>query len=56
MKIGILGTGIVGQTLAAKLAAEDHEVVIGTRDVAAALARTEAPWPGMVSFLSLIHI
>jgi predicted dinucleotide-binding enzyme len=50
MKIGILGTGIVGQTLAAKLAAEDHEVVIGTRDVAAALARTEAPWPGMVSF------
>jgi 8-hydroxy-5-deazaflavin:NADPH oxidoreductase len=50
LKIGILGTGIVGQTLAAKLAADGHEVVIGTRDVEAALARTEAPWPGMLSF------
>lgn len=41
MKIGILGTGIVGQTLAAKLAELGHDVMIGTRDVAATLARTE---------------
>jgi predicted dinucleotide-binding enzyme len=41
MKIGILGTGSVGQALAGKLAALGHDVVIGTRDVAASLARTE---------------
>jgi 8-hydroxy-5-deazaflavin:NADPH oxidoreductase len=33
MKIGILGTGTVGQTLASKLAELGHEVVIGTRNV-----------------------
>lgn len=33
MKIGILGTGTVGQTLAARLAEAGHEVVIGTRNV-----------------------
>ncbi|MBL7809154.1 MAG: NAD(P)-binding domain-containing protein [Saprospiraceae bacterium] len=41
MKIGILGTGSVGQALAGRLAGLGHEVVIGTRDVAASLARTE---------------
>lgn len=35
MKIGILGTGDVGQTLATGLAARGHTVVIGTRDPAA---------------------
>lgn len=40
MKIGILGTGSVGQALAGKLAALGHEVVIGTRNVADTLART----------------
>ena len=39
MKIGILGTGGVGRTLAAKLIALGHEVVIGTRNVEDTLAR-----------------
>ncbi len=39
MKIGIFGTGIVGQTLAAALAAKGHTVMIGTRDPAATLSR-----------------
>jgi predicted dinucleotide-binding enzyme len=39
MQIGIFGTGIVGQTLAAGLAATGHAVMIGTRDPAATLAR-----------------
>lgn len=34
MKIGILGTGMVGQTLAAALSAAGHTVVLGTRDPA----------------------
>jgi 8-hydroxy-5-deazaflavin:NADPH oxidoreductase len=33
MKIGILGTGSVGQALAGRLAGLGHDVVIGTRDV-----------------------
>lgn len=33
MKIGILGTGSVGQTLASKLFTLGHEIMIGTRDV-----------------------
>jgi predicted dinucleotide-binding enzyme len=41
MKIGILGTGTVGQTFAAKLLEHGHEVMIGTRNVAATLARSE---------------
>jgi predicted dinucleotide-binding enzyme len=40
MRIGILGTGGVGQTLAGRLAERGHAVVIGTRDPAATLART----------------
>lgn len=34
MKIGILGTGSVGQTLASKFITLGHEIMIGTRDVA----------------------
>lgn len=41
---GVLGTGTVGQTLAGKLAALGHEVRMGTRDVAASQARTDAGW------------
>jgi 8-hydroxy-5-deazaflavin:NADPH oxidoreductase len=41
---GVLGTGTVGQTLAGKLAALGHEVHMGTRDVAASQARTDAGW------------
>jgi predicted dinucleotide-binding enzyme len=32
MKIGIIGSGVVGQTIGAKLAAIGQEVMIGTRD------------------------
>lgn len=39
MKIGVLGTGVVGQTLGGKLAELGHAVVIGTRDVAETRAR-----------------
>lgn len=31
MKIGILGSGIVGQTLGARLVEQGHEVILGTR-------------------------
>ena len=39
MQIGILGTGIVGQTLAAALVSRGHGVMIGTRDPGATLER-----------------
>jgi predicted dinucleotide-binding enzyme len=41
MKIGVLGTGTVGRALAARLAELGHEVMLGTRDPAKTLARTE---------------
>ncbi len=41
MKIGVLGTGPVGQTVAAKLAELGTRVFVGTRDPAATLARTD---------------
>jgi predicted dinucleotide-binding enzyme len=42
MKIAVLGTGVVGQAIGAKLADLGHEVMIGTRDAAETLAR-QAP-------------
>jgi len=41
MRYAVFGTGIVGRTIAAKLAALGHQTVIGTRDVEATLARTQ---------------
>ena len=41
MKIAVLGTGMVGRALAARLTELGHEVVIGTRDVDTTLARTD---------------
>ncbi|WP_329185209.1 NADPH-dependent F420 reductase [Actinacidiphila glaucinigra] len=41
MRYAVLGTGAVGRTVAARLASLGHEVVIGTRDPKATLARTE---------------
>jgi predicted dinucleotide-binding enzyme len=38
MKIAVLGTGVVGQTLAGKLEILGHDVTMGTRDVNKALA------------------
>jgi hypothetical protein len=40
MKISIIGTGSVGQTLASKLSGLGHDVVIGTRNVSEKLAST----------------
>jgi 8-hydroxy-5-deazaflavin:NADPH oxidoreductase len=55
MKIAVLGTGSVGQALAGKLAELGHDVVIGTRDVAATQARTQPDgWgnPGIGTWLT----
>ena len=41
MRFGILGTGIVGKTFAARLDELGHDVVIGTREPAETLSRTE---------------
>ena len=40
MKIAVLGTGVVGLTLAARLVELGHTVTLGTRDPAATRART----------------
>ncbi|MCW8810622.1 MAG: NAD(P)-binding domain-containing protein [Ignavibacteriaceae bacterium] len=40
MKIGILGTGVVGQTIAEKLVQLGHNVMMGTRDKNETLAKT----------------
>lgn len=40
MKIGILGTGVVGQTIAEKVTQLGHQVIIGTRNKAETLAKT----------------
>jgi 8-hydroxy-5-deazaflavin:NADPH oxidoreductase len=50
MQIGILGTGVVGQTLAAALAEKGHTVTIGTRDPAETLARETAKPPARVTY------
>ena len=50
MKIGILGTGIVGKTIAAKLIELGHEVTLGTRDVAGKLAETAPDFYGNPPF------
>jgi predicted dinucleotide-binding enzyme len=41
VKISVMGTGMVGRALAGRLGEVGHEVVVGTRDPAALLARTE---------------
>lgn len=50
MKIGVFGTGIVGQTISGKLAELGHDVMIGTRDPKATLARTEKDALGFPPF------
>lgn len=50
MKIGVFGTSVVGQTISSKLAELGHEVMVGTRDVAATLARTDPNPYGMPPF------
>ncbi|SDP66020.1 hypothetical protein SAMN04487914_12423 [Arthrobacter sp. ok909] len=50
MKIAVLGTGMVGCTIAGALAGLGHDVVIGTRDPQATLARTEPDTMGTPPF------
>jgi len=50
MKVVILGTGNVGQTLAEKLISLDHEVIMGTRNVEATLDRKSSDNSGELSF------
>jgi predicted dinucleotide-binding enzyme len=50
MKIAILGTGVVGRTLANALAGRGHDVVVGTRDVDATLANSETDRMGNPPF------
>jgi len=50
MRIAVLGTGVVGQAIAGRLDELGHEVVVGTRDVAATLARTEPDGMGNPPF------
>ena len=42
MKVGILGTGTVGRTLAARLGELGHDVMHGTRDPKATQSRSDA--------------
>ena len=53
MKIAVLGTGIVGRTMAARFADLGHEVAIGTRDPEATLARNETDAMGKPPFPAL---
>jgi 8-hydroxy-5-deazaflavin:NADPH oxidoreductase len=41
VRFGILGTGVVGKTIAARLAGLEHEVMVGTRDPEETMSRTE---------------
>lgn len=50
MNIGILGTGMVGRTLSAKLAQLEHSVMMGTRDVDNTLAHAEPDFMGNPPF------
>ena len=50
MKTAVLGTGMVGQALAARLLELGHDVVVGTRDPEVTLSRTEPDGMGNPPF------
>lgn len=50
MKIAVLGTGVVGRTLGARLAEFGHAVTVGTRSPEATLARREPDAMGTAPF------
>jgi predicted dinucleotide-binding enzyme len=50
VRLGILGTGVVGKTIAARLAGLGHEVMVGTRDPEQTLSRTEPDAYGNLPF------
>lgn len=52
MDVAVLGTGMVGQSLAGGLARTGHTVAVGTRDPDATLARTEPDGMGNPPFAS----
>lgn len=54
MNIGVLGTGVVGQTIAGKLAELGHAVMIGTRDAAQTMAHTQPGLYGQPPFSAWI--
>jgi 8-hydroxy-5-deazaflavin:NADPH oxidoreductase len=41
MRFGILGTSVVGKTMATRLAGLGHDVMVGTRDPQETLSRTD---------------
>lgn len=41
MRIAVIGTGMVGQTLAGRLSGLGHDVAVGPRDVAATRIRMD---------------
>jgi 8-hydroxy-5-deazaflavin:NADPH oxidoreductase len=50
MRVGVLGTGMVGRALAGAIAGLGHDVMVGTRAVGAAMARTDPGRGGSPSF------
>ena len=50
MKIAMIGTGIVGKTIASKLVELNHDVMIGTRNVSDKLTSNEKDTYGNPSF------
>jgi predicted dinucleotide-binding enzyme len=50
MRIGVMGTGMVGRSLSGKLAELGHETRIGTRDVGSAMASSEKTRDGSGTF------
>src|SRR3712207_5875057 len=50
VRFGILGTGIVGRTIASRLAGLGHEVMVGTRNPADTMSRTEPDTYGNPAF------
>ena len=55
MKIAVLGTGVVGQTIAGKLAELGHDVMVGTRDPIETLARSQPGPYGQPPFSAWLH-
>src|ERR671933_2146592 len=55
MRFGILGTGVVGKTLAARLTGLGHDVMVGTRDPQETLSRTEPDQYGNPPFSTWQH-
>jgi predicted dinucleotide-binding enzyme len=50
MRIGVFGTGMVGQSLSSRFSELGHDVMVGTRDVAATLGRTQPDRSGSPGF------